>query len=102
MQKALALLAVLLIAGCGAQAVRPDFLTRSVQDCANGDMQACDMLGSLGTKAPATAADATKSEARPPTQQQLDADAIMAGMRRAKSSPPAQNIRVAPAIDGDS
>ncbi len=96
MHRVLCFLAVLLIAGCGSQPARPNFLARSLQDCANGDQQACAMLGSLATRTPAEPVADMKAEAQPRTQQQRDADAIMAGMRKARSSQPTQNMQIAP------
>jgi hypothetical protein len=94
MQKAFAILAVLLIAGCGTQASRPSFLARSVQDCAAGDTEACAMLGSLGT-VPTTTKQAS-AEPRPRSQSQRDADAILEGIRKARPSSPGQNMKIAP------
>ncbi len=100
MRAVFALLAVLVIAGCEAQEPRPNFLARSLHDCADGDQPACAMLGSLSpvsTKAPEP-----NVEQRPRTQSEKDADAIMDGIRRARSSPPMQNLRMAPTNKGDS
>lgn len=100
MRTALALLVVLMIAGCESQEPRPNFLARSLHDCANGDQSACAMLGSLS--AVSTKVNETKIEQRPRTQAEKDADAIMDGVHRARSSPPVQNLRMAPAIKRDS
>jgi len=98
MQKALAILAVLLIAGCGTQAARPSFLTRSVQDCTAGDTEACAMLGSLGTVPTTKEASAVQ---HPRTQSERDVDAILDGMRKAKPTP-GQFMKVAPNTPRDS
>ena len=100
MQRACAILVLLLIAGCVAQTPRPNFLARSQQDRADGDQAACAMLGSLS--ATSSRAILANAEPRPRTQSQKDVDAIMAGMRRAHSSSPAQNMQMAPTQHPDS
>ncbi len=100
MRTAFTLLAALLIAGCQAQAARPNFLARSFSDCANGDQPACTMLGSLNGVSSKSSQGSV--DQRPRTQVEKDADAIMEGMRRARSSAPAQNLRMAPTIKRNS
>ncbi len=100
MQKALAVLLVLLIGGCAAQPARPNFLARSLQDCANGDEPACAMLGSLAPESSRATNAATNQ--RPRSQSQKDADAIMQGINRARSAPSVQNQKVAPTTRRDS
>ncbi len=99
MRTALAVLAALTIAGCQTWSPRPDFVMRSLQDCANGDQTACAMLGSLSTVPPAQGEAA--ADQRPRTQSEKDADAIMEGIRRARSSPPVQHLRIAPTGGND-
>jgi hypothetical protein len=92
-----ALLAALLIAGCATPPARPDFMARSLRDCAGGDQGACAMLDSLAAPGPEA-----RPEARPRTQSERDADAIVSGMRRAKSPSPVPNMRIAPSTERDS
>jgi hypothetical protein len=89
----------LLIAGCTAQPSRPNFVARSMQDCASGDRATCEMLGSLGSEAASAANTHVDQHAR--TQPQKDADAIMDGIRRARSSRLVQNLRIAPTLQDD-
>ena len=100
MKQALIVLVALTIGGCASQESRPNFVARSMQDCENGDKNACAMLGSLSTTSP-PATNAAPA-ARPRTQSEKDADAIMEGIRRARSPSPTQNLRMAPAVPRDS
>ena len=101
MQKALIILLVSMLAGCTPQQPRPDFLARSLEDCANGDQSACAMLGSLSST-PVTVSDSSVQPLRSRTQQERDAEAIMEGIRKARSAPAGQNLRMAPSSNGDS
>jgi hypothetical protein len=87
-------LAVLTVTGCETQVPRPNFLVRSLQDCENGDGPACAMLESLqGRK---TTAEESKLGPDPRTQAEKNADAIMEGILRGRSTPPSHVVRVAP------
>ena len=101
-RSALIVLAALTVAGCQAQPARPNFLARSLQDCQDGDQAACAMLGSLSASVPATQPSGARVEPRPRTQQEQDVDAIMNGIRRARSSPPSQDLKIAPNTGDDS
>ncbi len=86
----------LLLAGCSPQSPRPNFLARSMQDCASGDQQACAMLGSFSAVPASGKISEPADEPRQRTQAEKDADAIMEGMRKARSSPTVQNWKIAP------
>jgi hypothetical protein len=101
MAKVLIILVASMLAGCAPQSPRPDFLVRSLQDCASGDQSACAMLSSLSST-PVTVSDTNVQQQRARTQQERDADAIMEGIRRARSAPAGQNLRMAPSSNGDS
>ena len=100
MEKVLIVLVALVIGGCASQPSRPNFLERSMQDCSSGDENACAMLGSLST--PPAAATGTPRTVRQRSQPEKDADAIMEGIRRARSQSPAQNLQISPAVRRDS
>lgn len=102
MRHAPVILSVLMLAGCASQAPRPDFLARSLQDCQGGDQAACAMLGSLSAGAPAPQSSDSRVEQRPRTQREQDVDAIMNGIRRARSSPANQDLKIAPSTRDDS
>src|SRR5690348_9330300 len=94
MCRALMVLIVLIAVGCENQTHRSDFLARSQQDCTNGDQLACEMLDALIVKADQTSA----AEPNPPGQEQVEknVDAIMDGIRRARSSKPTDRMHIAP------
>lgn len=93
-RSAVALIGVVTLVGCATQPQRPSFLARSMQDCVNGDQSACAMLGSLSVIS--IKVDETNIEPRPRTQSQKDADAIMDGMRRTRSSPTVPTLKISP------
>jgi hypothetical protein len=80
----------LILAGCQAPMHRPDFMARSIEDCAHGDQSACWMLDALRVRA-TDADDQTglRSPARLPVG--TDADAIMDGINRTPSHASAAN-----------
>jgi hypothetical protein len=45
--RSIALASAMIGAGCQVETQRPDFLTRSSEDCALGDLSACSMLDAL-------------------------------------------------------
>ncbi len=92
LQPLLMLLFTLTVIGCQNQPERPNFLVRSLQDCADGQRAACQMLEALVVKG-----DQTTERNRPgETQVQRNVDAIMKGIDRARSSPPAGRWHIAP------
>jgi hypothetical protein len=94
MHRAVIILAVLVVAGCQAQPNRPSFLGRSLQDCVNGDQAACSMIDALVVGSERTAV----AELSTPEQGQIekDADAIVQGIKRARSAQPVSRLRMAP------
>ncbi len=94
MFRTLVLLAVLMIAACQAPLHRPSFLTRSIEDCTNGDEAACSMLHALAADGDQTGNAEPDSAAGQQLEQNVDA--IMSGIERAKSTPPAKRWQISP------
>lgn len=92
--RAICLLVVMIGAGCQTQNQRSDFLARSEQDCALGDLPACSMLDVLRVQA--LKAEPAKAIRPGRTQVEKNVDAITAGIRRAQSSARTKGIDVAP------
>ena len=89
------LTAALIAAGCQNQFTRPDSLVRSQHDCANGDEAACSMLDILHTYA--GKGGTTKLSPAHIDQAERDANVIMDGMQRARSSQQAKQTKMEPA-----
>ena len=90
--QAVMLIVLTIIAGCHAR--RPDFITRVQEDCAAGDLWACDLLDALSRPIPAE--DIKKC----PDSVKDDVDAILRGIDRAKTAPRVGYPHVSP-IAGD-
>ncbi len=88
-----------MVAACETQVPRPNFLVRSLQDCANGDASACAMLESLQVEK--AKAEEGKLGPDPRTQAEKNADAIMEGIRRGRQTPPSHVVRIAPTTGRD-
>ena len=82
---------LLALVGCAASddAPPPDLLARVVQDCQNGNADACSILRGMPSRAVPAAAPRPVRRSR--SQVQQNADALMQGVDRARSAP-----RVAP------
>lgn len=78
MGRAILLIVLMVIAGCHAR--RPDFMTRVQEDCAAGNLWACDLLDALSRPIPA-------EDIKAPDNVEEDVDAILRGIDRAKSAP---------------
>jgi hypothetical protein len=79
--------------GCQTETQRPDFLARSHEDCALGDLPACSMLDALQVRS----AIAGPTKAQPQrTQVQRDTDAIMNGRSKGWPPVPSKELEVAP------
>lgn len=80
-----AVILALMLARC--ESARPDFNARSLQDCAQGDREACRMLDALSP--PTNGQTAPARPAPPPrrTRVQTDVEAMMKGIERARSAP---------------
>ena len=96
MLRVIVLLAVLIVEGCQNHSARSNFLVQSQHDCARGDEAACSMLDILLTYA--GEGGTTKPNPASIDQAERDANAIMDGMQRARSSQQAKQTGVEPAI----
>ena len=96
MLRAIVLTAALIAGGCQNYSARSDFLVQSQHDCAKGDEAACSMLDILLTYA--GEGGTTKPSPASIDQAERDANAIMDGMQRARSSQQAKETGVEPAI----
>ena len=82
-RRAVWLSVAVMLAGCQAQAHRPDFIARSVEDCARGDEAACSMLDAL--RVPSSDPDAqTGLRGQDRVQAGKDARVIMDSVNRAQ------------------
>jgi hypothetical protein len=97
--RTIVLVGPLIAAGCQTPSQRPGFVEHSQEDCASGDLSACSMLDAL--RKPLTEVEPTSDNRLQTTQAEKDADAIMAGIRRARSSTLTERINIAPAIPDD-
>ena len=95
MLRAIVLLAALIVGGCQNHSARPNSLGQSQHDCARGNEAACSMLDILLTYA--GEGGATKVRPASIDQAERDADAIMNGMQRARSSQQAKQTGIEPA-----
>ena len=77
-------------AGCQNEAQRPDFLTRSNEDCALGDLSACSMLDALRVQSAIVKPTVASQSHR--GQVEKNSDAIMDGVRKARSSGPSEQL----------
>jgi hypothetical protein len=83
----------LITVGCQSQLSRPDFFARSQEDCISGNDAACAMLDAISNPA----SQAKTSEALPHKWQvQIDVDAVISGIERARSSSSANRWRISP------
>jgi hypothetical protein len=89
------LLAALIVGGCQNHSARLNSLVQSQQDCAGGDEAACSMLDILLTYA--GEGGATKLSPASIDRAERDANAIMDGMQRTRSSQQAKQTGVEPA-----
>jgi len=96
--RSIVLVGSLIAAGCQTPS-RLDFVEHSQEGCAIGDRSACSMLDAL--RKPLTRVEPTSVNRRQTTQAEKDADAIMAGIRRARSSTPAERVKIAPTVPDD-
>jgi hypothetical protein len=94
MFRAIALLAALIAGGCQNNSAPPDSLVHSQHDCAKGDEAACSMLDILLTYG--GEAGTTNLSPASITQAERDANAIIDGMQRARSSQQAEQTRTDP------
>ena len=77
---------LLLLAGCGAsEPPSLDLLTRVVQDCEAGNMDACGILRGMPSAPTPSAVRRTARRSR--TQVQQNTDALMQGVDRARAAP---------------
>jgi hypothetical protein len=95
MFRAIVVLATLIAVGCQNQSQQPDFFARSQHDCAKGDDAACSILDILLTYG--GEGGITDLSPASITQAERNANAIMDGVQRARSSQQAKQIRIAPA-----
>ena len=95
MFRAIVVLTALIAVGCENQSQQPDFFARSQHDCAKGDEAACSMLDILLTYG--GEGGTTNLSPASITQAERDANAIMDGMQRARSSQQAKQTRTEPA-----
>ena len=72
------------MADASKTAQRPSFLSRTEQDCKEGDRQACRLLNALQPPAAAKPRPPQR-QAEPMTQSQKDVLAILRGMERARA-----------------
>lgn len=86
-----ALMLGLMLAGCSV--FHPDFLEHSQRDCERGDREACSMLAAMNPP------KVDRTVPPRPTQVQMDVDAIMRGMRQARSSSTTRRREPAPSPD---
>lgn len=78
------LVLALMLAGC--EAPHPNFTERSRQDCERGDREACRMLDALNPPRPGPATPARPAPQGRQTRVQMDVEAMIKGMERARSS----------------
>ncbi len=76
--QAVALIVLTIIGGCHAR--RPDFITRVHEDCAAGDLWACDLLDALSRPMP-------EEDIKTQDNVKDDVDAILRGIDRARTAP---------------
>jgi hypothetical protein len=93
--RSIALASAMIGAGCQVETQRPDFLTRSSEDCALGDLSACSMLDALRVQSAIVKPTAPSQPER--TQHERYTDAIMDGVRKARSSGPSKQLEIEPA-----
>jgi hypothetical protein len=93
--RSIALASAMVGAGCQKETQRPDFLTRSNQDCALGDLSACSMLDALRVQSAIVKPTVSSQPER--TQLEHYTDAIMDSIRKARSSGPSKQLEIEPA-----
>lgn len=76
--QAVMLIVLTIIAGCHAR--RPDFMTRVQEDCAAGDLWACDLLDAFSRPIPV-------EDIKAPDRVKDDVDTILRGIDRARAAP---------------
>jgi hypothetical protein len=92
--RAISLLIALVAAGCQTAPHRPEFLTRSEEDCARGDQSACSMVDAI--RVPLIKAASQPATEPDRTQIERNVAAIIDGMKRARSYAPAERMEIAP------
>jgi hypothetical protein len=92
--RSIVLFGVVIGAGCQNDAQRPDFLTRSNEDCALGDLSACSMLDALRVQSAIVKPTAASHPQRGQVEQ--NTEAIMNGIRKARSSGPSKQLETEP------
>jgi hypothetical protein len=92
--RSIVLASAIIGAGCQTETQRPDFLTRSNEDCALGDLSACSMLDALRVQSAIVKPTVASQPHRGQVEQ--NTDAIMDGIRKARSSGPSKHLETEP------